>query len=120
LLTRQIAHQLQTVTSSIGTGYRRPMERKPIPGYSIANPMPHLRRPVPDDFWQQYVEQGWETIREEYGTHTRVIRRWIEEVGRERLTAARAEYLRRKREQEAPIRARSRRIRELAKRYHEW
>lgn len=50
-------------------------------------------RPVPRDFRETYIRMGWDGIDEHYGTNWRVIRRWIEIVGRAALIAARAAYV---------------------------
>ena len=50
-------------------------------------------RPVPADFFEVYVRMGWDGIDEHYGTNWRVIRRWIEIVGRVSLIRARAAYV---------------------------
>jgi hypothetical protein len=47
-------------------------------------------RPKPADFRAVYLDMGWDGITEHYGTNWRVIRRWIEQEGREELIAARA------------------------------
>jgi hypothetical protein len=51
-------------------------------------------RPKPRDFREMYIRMGWDGLPEHYGTNWRVIRRWIEEEGREFLRVARAEYVR--------------------------
>lgn len=65
-------------------------------------------RPKPSDFRATYIEMGWDGIDEHYGTNWRVIRRWIEQEGRDDLIAARAAHV------EAE---RSKRRRDRAKRY---
>lgn len=52
------------------------------------------RRPKPRDFRDRYIELGWESIEEHYGTSWRVICRWIDEEGRQELKGARAAYVR--------------------------
>jgi len=47
-------------------------------------------RPKPADFRQVYIAIGWGGIEEHYGTNWRVVRRWIDEEGRDELIAARA------------------------------
>ena len=54
-------------------------------------------RPVPQDFAEVYIRMGWDGIDEPYGTNWRVIRRWIEISGRDRLIAARAAYVEKRR-----------------------
>ena len=51
-------------------------------------------RACPPDFRETYIRLGWETIVEHYSANWRIIARWIDETGREELTAARAEYVR--------------------------
>lgn len=46
-------------------------------------------RPVPPDFFEVYVQMGWDGLDEYYRTNWRVIRRWITLVGREKLRKAR-------------------------------
>ena len=47
----------------------------------------------PDDFRQTYIEMGWDGICDHYRTNWRVIRRWIDEEGREGLKRERAQFL---------------------------
>jgi hypothetical protein len=47
-------------------------------------------RPKPADFRVIYLSIGWDGIEEHFQTNWRVIRRWIEEEGREGLIAERA------------------------------
>lgn len=54
-------------------------------------------RPVPADFIDRWPQVGWEGAADEWGTHARVICRWVEECGREWMVARRAAYLRRER-----------------------
>lgn len=56
-------------------------------------------RPVPRDFRETYIRMGWDGIEDHYCTNTRVIRRWIEEEGRDGLAAARAAYVEGQREE---------------------
>lgn len=51
-------------------------------------------RPKPADFRETYIAMGWDGIEEHYGTNWRVVRRWIEEEGREALRAARSAHVR--------------------------
>lgn len=51
-------------------------------------------RPKPDDFRATYIAMGWDGIEDHYGTNWRVIRRWIDEEGREQLAADRAAHVR--------------------------
>ncbi len=53
---------------------------------------PYRRKP--NDFRETYIRMGWDGLPEHYNTNWRVIRRWIEEEGREFLRTARAEYVR--------------------------
>lgn len=55
-------------------------------------------RPRPACFRETYISMGWDGLDEHYRTNWRVIRRWIEEEGREGLVLARAEYVERERE----------------------
>lgn len=57
-------------------------------------------RPKPADFRERYIEMGWDGIDEHYQTNWRVIRRWIDEEGREELSAARTEHVRAKQKAE--------------------
>lgn len=50
-------------------------------------------RPVPADFAARWPQVGWEGATLEWGTHSRVIARWLAECGRERLIAARVAFL---------------------------
>lgn len=59
----------------------------------ITNPY----RPKPRDFREVYVRIGWDGIEDHFNTNWRVIRRWIEEEGREDLKAERREYVAAKR-----------------------
>ena len=52
-------------------------------------------RPCPGDFAERFEELGWEGIEEHYRTNWRVIRRWIDECGRDELRAARADHVKR-------------------------
>lgn len=63
-------------------------------------------RPKPADFRQVYLQIGWDGIEEHYATNWRVIRRWIEEEGREGLIAERAAFV-----EAARVEARGRRKR---------
>jgi hypothetical protein len=54
-------------------------------------------RPVPADFIERWPQIGWEGAADEWGTHPRVIRRWVELCGREWMVARRAAFLRRQR-----------------------
>lgn len=56
-------------------------------------------RPLPADFAEVYVKMGWDGIDEHYGTNWRVIRRWIEIAGRDKLIAARAAHVEEQRRQ---------------------
>jgi len=47
-------------------------------------------RAKPADFRQVYIAVGWGGIEQHYGTNWRVVRRWIDEEGRDALIAARA------------------------------
>jgi len=60
----------------------------------------------PADFRATYILIGWDGITDHYNTNWRVIRRWIEEEGREELIAARAAYV-----EEQRVKVRSRRKR---------
>lgn len=67
-------------------------------------------RPKPADFREVYIAIGWDGIEDHYQTNWRVIRRWIDEEGREGLVAARAEYVaQERRECQARRRERARR-----------
>lgn len=57
-------------------------------------PRPHCWRHKPDDFREQYILQGWETICWHYRANWKTVRRWIDEEGREDLKAARALHVR--------------------------
>jgi hypothetical protein len=50
-------------------------------------------RPKPDNFREVYIRIGWDGIEEEFNTNWRVIRRWIDEEGRDGLIAARAAFV---------------------------
>jgi hypothetical protein len=50
-------------------------------------------RPKPADFRATYISMGWDGLEDHYRTNWRVIRRWIEEEGRDELRAARAEHV---------------------------
>lgn len=50
-------------------------------------------RPVPSDFFEVYVQMGWDGLDEHYRTNWRVIRRWIALVGRDKLRKARNAYV---------------------------
>jgi hypothetical protein len=54
-------------------------------------------RPKPADFRETYIAIGWQGTGAHYRTNWRVIRRWIEEEGREGLIAARAAAVERQR-----------------------
>ena len=56
-------------------------------------------RPKPEDFREKYVEMGWDGLDEHYRTNWRVIRRWIEMEGRDRLIEERAAYVAAQREE---------------------
>ncbi|MCK8457025.1 hypothetical protein [Sphingomonas faeni] len=47
-------------------------------------------RSKPADFRAVYIAIGWGGIEAHYGTNWRVVKRWIDEEGREELIAARA------------------------------
>lgn len=70
-------------------------------------------RPMPDDFRETFIRLGWvaREIELEYGAHWRTIVRWIDEAGRDELIAARAEYVRQRREDRRSQRARDRQAR---------
>lgn len=55
-------------------------------------------RPKPPDFRETYLRIGWDGLEEHYHTNWRVVRRWIEEEGRDRLRADRAAVVERQRE----------------------
>jgi hypothetical protein len=63
-------------------------------------------RAKPADFRERYIEMGWDGIDEHYRTNWRVIRRWINEEGREELAAARAAHVRAKQRAEQSRRRR--------------
>jgi len=50
-------------------------------------------RPLPDDFRERYAEMGWDGLEEHYRTNWRVIRRWVQEYGKDALDEARAVFL---------------------------
>ena len=50
-------------------------------------------RPKPRDFREVYISIGWEGIVDHYRTNWRVVRRWIEEEGRDVLREARAQFV---------------------------
>lgn len=62
-------------------------QRKPDTG------MVRPQRPKPHDFRQVYLVLGWGGICEHYRTNWRVVRRWIEEEGREGLKIERDEIV---------------------------
>lgn len=62
-------------------------KRKPDTG------MVRPQRPKPADFRQVYLVLGWGGVCEHYRTNWRVIRRWIEEEGREGLKVERDEIV---------------------------
>lgn len=62
-------------------------------------------RPVPADFEARWPEIGWSGAELEWGTNGRVIRRWLGELGTERMAARRRAYL----ERQGELRARERR-----------
>jgi hypothetical protein len=51
------------------------------------------QRPKPHDFRQMYLILGWGGIVEHYNTNWRVVRRWIEEEGRDGLKIERDEIM---------------------------
>jgi hypothetical protein len=51
-------------------------------------------RPRPDDFRATFIAMGWDGIDEHYRTNWRVIRRWMQEEGREELIAERSAHVR--------------------------
>ena len=55
---------------------------------------PKRWRHKPDDFREQFILQGWDTICWHYRAHWLTIKRWIDEEGRESLKAARAAHVR--------------------------
>ena len=63
-------------------------------------------RPKPPDFRDVYLRMGWDGITDHYRTNWRVIRRWIDEEGREELAAARRAAVLQKNDQERRERAR--------------
>jgi hypothetical protein len=54
--------------------------------------MPPLR-PRPSDFRASFVAIGWGGIEAHYGANSRTIARWIDEEGRDGLTAERAAHV---------------------------
>lgn len=46
-------------------------------------------RPCPDDFRDQFLKMGWDGITDHYRTNWRVVYRWIEESGGDKLRAER-------------------------------
>lgn len=50
-------------------------------------------RPMPADFRETYIRMGWDGIDEHYRTNWRVIRRWLELVGRKSVIEARAAFV---------------------------
>jgi len=56
-------------------------------------------RPKPSNFREVYLQIGWDGIEDYFGTNWRVIRRWIEEEGKEQLKADRAAHVESKRAQ---------------------
>jgi hypothetical protein len=67
--------------------------RRALAALNLPDGMTKPYRPVPQDFRERYVEMGWDGIDEHYGTNWRVIRRWIEIVGRASLIRDRADYV---------------------------
>lgn len=66
-----------------GKGRRNP-NRKAYDGHV----RPDKTRPLPPDFREQYLDDGWE-CQWYYGCNWRVMCRWIDEAGGEELIAAR-------------------------------
>lgn len=48
-------------------------------------------RPRPSDFWSVYVDVGKPGCEAHYRAHWKTVDRWVEEVGKNKLRAARAE-----------------------------
>lgn len=81
-------------------GHKRPRSYKTaakvrdgLAGLNLPDGTTRPYRPVPADFRDAYIRMGWDGIDEFFGTNWRVIRRWIELVGRDELIAARAAYV---------------------------
>ena len=55
-------------------------------------------RPRPDDFWTTYVDIGKPGCEAYYRAHWKTVDRWVEECGKVRLRAARAEEVARRRQ----------------------
>lgn len=70
-----------------GSGHRNP-NRQAYDGFV----RPEHTRPLPPDFREQYLEDGWD-CQWTYGCNWRVMCRWIDEAGGEELIAARAEVV---------------------------
>jgi hypothetical protein len=64
---------------------------------SPASTKPHRERPA--DFRAAYIALGWDGVTHRYRTNWRVIRRWVDEEGRDELAAARAQHVRSTREE---------------------
>lgn len=73
------------------TGLSRPDVRCRSDGRPHDTGMVRPYRPCPSDFRETFLELGWDGIDEHYHTNWRVIRRWIEEAGGEKLRAERRE-----------------------------
>ncbi|MGJ0508912.1 MAG: hypothetical protein ACR652_17650 [Methylocystis sp.] len=54
-------------------------------------------RPVPDDFDVIFIEQGRDQCESWYRASKRTVNRWLDERGKERLIAARADYVKHQR-----------------------
>jgi len=58
---------------------------------------PYQIRPLPSDFAEVFIREGWRGVEAAYGARTAVNKRWLREAGGEDLKRRRMEYRRSRR-----------------------